>query len=82
MENIRYVLCIVYLLDSSALLYLDDIVHCIVRQFEGKHLKSHQDMMNKRVELSGIITRLQSQLAHERQSTTASGKEMSKLQCH
>ena len=27
--------------------------------------------MNKGVELSGIITRLQSQLAHERQSTTA-----------
>ena len=30
--------------------------------------------MNKGVELSGIITRLQSQLTHERQSTTASSK--------
>lgn len=45
-----------------------------IRQFEGKHLKSHQDLMNKGVELSGIITRLQSQMTHERQSTTTSNK--------
>ena len=44
------------------------------RQFEGQHLKSHQDLMNKGVELSGIITRLKSQLAHEKQSTTATSE--------
>lgn len=48
----------------------------ISRQFEGEHLKSHQELMNKGVELSGIITRLKSQLAHERQSTTASSESI------
>ncbi len=52
--------------------YVEIYLMSVYRQFEGKHLKSHQDLMNKGVELSGIITRLQSQLAHERQSTTAS----------